>query len=787
MVIVGGGPTGLILAHLLTTYRVPHILLEAQSVSQRFQHPQAHFLNTRTMEILRSIPPPRQPTLYDPIYGISVYERVLDEIKFPGYWKSFRFASAIGTGARPHLAVVDHRVEMPLQANRDANGMLADDYIGEPALPRTDLSPCTVGHLPQHTFGSILHTLLEERPQIIAPAAAEEYVGGIYSELQYETPVQRIEYCPETHLWNVHTPQRTYTTEVVIAADGAHSPIRTSQNISMIGKRNIQHLVNIHVTLPDMETIDWLHSEDNYAMLYAIFNGTVVAMVVMHDLGEYVIQIPYFPPYQTFEKDFTMDRVCDLISAVFGIDVGEWKIESCRPWIMHSLVAESYYTPNGVALLGDAAHVFPPAGGFGMNTGIQDAHNLAWKLAWYRHRTARFLKDNQERATILHQILHSYHSERRPIAQRNAALSVRNYKRLLKVTNAMYLNDQHPEALHKLLEKTNLDLETKSQIFQTLCEGALYPLSWLRNETPNSIIYQLIQNNLLRVLDQGMGLPLLFPKFEIGFSYNHNENQMILSSNVSNAKDATTTSNITNATSTSDPADRAMNDDKTETTEMTTIQTTTNNPTQNQEQTAEEYDWKSDTLPEPPVLAVGRLVPHAALTVLSGARHFPNLIYLPTGDDENGDPIPPSRISTVDLPAQLSRNQHHPILTCVLLLVSDAWNFRRRKASLIHLCRELTDHMHMAVELAVIRTEDSSAATLAKEAILILDGWRLEGSNSACDFRSFQINNAPYAILIRPDSHISGIVTDLDLPPETLREQFCESLEFLSLNGELDH
>ena len=36
---------------------------------------------------------------------------------------------------------------------------------------------------------------------------------------------------------------------------------------------------------------------------------------------------------------------------------------------------------GNVFLAGDAAHRFPPAGGFGMNTGIQDAHNLAWKLA----------------------------------------------------------------------------------------------------------------------------------------------------------------------------------------------------------------------------------------------------------------------------------------------------------------------------------------------------------------------------------------------------------------------
>jgi FAD binding domain len=38
-----------------------------------------------------------------------------------------------------------------------------------------------------------------------------------------------------------------------------------------------------------------------------------------------------------------------------------------------------------VFLAGDAAHRFPPAGGFGMNTGIQDAHNLAWKLAAVLH------------------------------------------------------------------------------------------------------------------------------------------------------------------------------------------------------------------------------------------------------------------------------------------------------------------------------------------------------------------------------------------------------------------
>ena len=51
--IVGGGPAGLFLSNLLSTYNTPSILLGARSSKQLCAHPQAHFLNTRTMEIMR--------------------------------------------------------------------------------------------------------------------------------------------------------------------------------------------------------------------------------------------------------------------------------------------------------------------------------------------------------------------------------------------------------------------------------------------------------------------------------------------------------------------------------------------------------------------------------------------------------------------------------------------------------------------------------------------------------------------------------------------------------------
>jgi 2-polyprenyl-6-methoxyphenol hydroxylase-like FAD-dependent oxidoreductase len=71
---------------------------------------------------------------------------------------------------------------------------------------------------------------------------------------------------------------------------------------------------------------------------------------------------------------------------------------------MHAEVAEKYIgCDNRIILVGDAAHRFPPAGGFGMNTGVQDAHNLAWKLCLLQNGVAS------------PSILQTYESERRPV------------------------------------------------------------------------------------------------------------------------------------------------------------------------------------------------------------------------------------------------------------------------------------------------------------------------------------------------------------------------------------
>jgi putative polyketide hydroxylase len=79
-----------------------------------------------------------------------------------------------------------------------------------------------------------------------------------------------------------------------------------------------------------------------------------------------------------------------------------------RPWEAAATVADRYQDRR-VFLLGDSAHVMPPTGGFGGNTGIQDAHNIVWKL------------DAVLGSAAGRRLLETYDQERRPVADRTVA------------------------------------------------------------------------------------------------------------------------------------------------------------------------------------------------------------------------------------------------------------------------------------------------------------------------------------------------------------------------------
>lgn len=124
-------------------------------------------------------------------------------------------------------------------------------------------------------------------------------------------------------------------------------------------------------------------------MLHFVYNSSIVCVLVSHEpeSGEFVLQVPYYPPIETVD-DFTASRCLDIIqSACFETRPASFECQliDVNSWRMEAVVADQYHSEDGdysrVVLAGDSAHAFPPSGGFGLNTGIGDAFNLAHKIS----------------------------------------------------------------------------------------------------------------------------------------------------------------------------------------------------------------------------------------------------------------------------------------------------------------------------------------------------------------------------------------------------------------------
>ena len=132
-----------------------------------------------------------------------------------------------------------------------------------------------------------------------------------------------------------------------------------------------------------------------------------------------------YDPNTQRREDFTDAKCRTLIEAAAGAPIPDIRIRNVSPWTMSAQVAD-VYRKGRVFLAGDAAHRFPPTGGLGLNTGVADAENIAWKLA-------QVIKGQAP-----DHLLDTYEPERRSVALINSQQSLENSAKIMHVFGAVY-------------------------------------------------------------------------------------------------------------------------------------------------------------------------------------------------------------------------------------------------------------------------------------------------------------------------------------------------------------
>lgn len=221
----------------------------------------------------------------------------------------------------------------------------------------------------------------------------------------------------------------------VLACDGMRSPVREYLGIECDGEDSYETMMTVHFNA-DLRPV----VKDRVGMLHWIMDPAASGFIIGYDLSGNQVLISNFDSKKHPVASWDEGLCHEVVTAAIGQDV-PFQVLSYRPWILSRKVAKQYHSGN-VFLAGDAAHSFPPTGGLGLNSGIADAHNLAYKIA------------------AVHQgwggkaLLESYGAERRHVAEVNSKQSVKNGQKIFAFLKAVGLAgiDDEQQARENLLK-----------------------------------------------------------------------------------------------------------------------------------------------------------------------------------------------------------------------------------------------------------------------------------------------------------------------------------------------
>jgi 2-polyprenyl-6-methoxyphenol hydroxylase-like FAD-dependent oxidoreductase len=204
---------------------------------------------------------------------------------------------------------------------------------------------------------------------------------------------------------------RNITADYLVGTDGGASLVRERLGITMSGNPALTYTTNVMFRCRGFTA---LHDKGKaYRFIFIGPEGTWLTIVAINGGDRFRMSI-------VGSADKVNHGEADIRAALrraMGRDF-DYQILSVMRWVRRELVADSYGAGR-VFIAGDAAHLMSPTGGFGMNTGIQDAVDLGWKL------------EACIRGWGGSELLRSYELERRPVAVRNVNEASSNLGRML--------------------------------------------------------------------------------------------------------------------------------------------------------------------------------------------------------------------------------------------------------------------------------------------------------------------------------------------------------------------
>lgn len=369
--IVGGGPVGLMLAMFLDFHGVACTVFNTERTVR--PHPKGSTQNSRTMEHYRRLGfahrvrelglPTDHPT--DVAYFTRFSGWELARLPMPSEEEKRR--RVIGSSALDQVPEPVHR----------ANQMYVEQVLLEEAASRPGITL---------KFGVQVTDICQDNEGVTL-----------------------------TTVDSNSEPHTSWRASYAVGCDGGRSFVRKTLGISYEGFENLQQaffggrMISTYLRAPTLYR-DFLGSRR--AWQYWIVNPQIrTALVALNGKDEFLLWTRDERPDAPVEAE----DVVAALRACAGTDMPVQIMAHGRWTAGVALVAERF-AEGRILLAGDSAHLFTPTGGFGMNTGVDDAANLAWKLAaavqgWGGRN-----------------LLATYETERKPIAHRNTT-AARNLAR----------------------------------------------------------------------------------------------------------------------------------------------------------------------------------------------------------------------------------------------------------------------------------------------------------------------------------------------------------------------